>query len=112
MGNASDSDVARMVQVVSKSRVIRGGVRVTASPGTAVLVVNRSKGFVMVRGARYEPAEVCLSMIAGPDGVAEGLPDDLPYGTYETLAVGAPPMPFQIREEGTMVEVGIGGIGR
>lgn len=73
---------------------------------------NRGKNFVMVRGARYEPAEACLSMIAGPDGVTEGLSDDLPYGTYEALAVGAPPMPFQIREEGAMVEVVLGGVER
>ncbi len=102
---------ASMPTLVFHGRVVRGGVRVEAAANASVEVVNRSKSFVLVRGARCEPGEACLALTAGPDGVAEGLPDDLPYGTYEARCGGVSAY-FQVRDEGAMVEVVIGDDGQ
>lgn len=102
--------LASMPYPVFRSGVIRGGVRVAAPPGALVWIVNRSRNPVVVRGARYDSGEVCLILMVGPDGVTEGLPDDLPYGTYEARCGGAS-VYFQIREERAVVGVGIDGDG-
>lgn len=115
---------------VIKNNVIRGGVEIekwdierdervlkqgdATLEGAVLEIYNRSAHSVVVEGTEYAPGAVVYTMTTDADGWA-GTPGNLlPYGSYEIIEKTPPTgylntgiirQPFQIREEGVIVNL-------